>query len=206
MQRVRDAWEEHMADLGAVEEAGKAGGMGRSSSSLNLSKLPIPHVHRGVAQEVIERGVPLPTDPLHPLPSRWSEVDRMRGLDVLAHGMEVKFSGMCKTTDEAAAVRSDYAMPKECGIYYFEVTILSKSKDGLIGIGFSGTTANLNRLPGWENESWAYHGDDGYVFACTASGKPYGPRFATQDIIGCGVNFRTGHAFFTKNGIHLGGC
>lgn len=74
----------------------------------------------------------------------------------------------------------------------------------LIGIGFSGPKVNLNRLPGWESESWAYHGDDGFSFACTASGKHYGPKFSTMDVIGCGVNFRTNTAFFTKNGNYLG--
>lgn len=95
-------------------------------------------------------------------------------------------------------------MPREVGIYYFEVTILSRHKDSPIGIGFSSEKATLNRLPGWENESWAYHGDDGYVFACTASGKAYGPKFAREDVVGCGVDFRTGEAFFTRNGGYLG--
>ena len=62
----------------------------------------------------------------------------------------------------------------------------------------------LNRLPGWEPESWAYHGDDGQTFCCTASGKSYGPKYGNGDVIGCGINFITRHAFFTKNGILLG--
>ncbi|KAK3701636.1 hypothetical protein LTR37_015387 [Vermiconidia calcicola] len=164
------------------------------------------HIHRpGPVQDVIER-MPYMRDEekSHPLPSRWSDDDRMSGLEVLAEGTEVRFTGVTKTSDEAASVRSDQPMPKEVGLYYFEVTILSRGKDGLIGIGFSGRKVNLNRLPGWEAESWAYHGDDGYSFACTASGKAYGPRFSSQDTIGCGVNFRTGNAFFTKNGVYLG--
>lgn len=36
------------------------------------------------------------------------------------------------------------------------------------------------------------------------TGKPYGPQFTTNDTIGCGVNFRTGTAFFTKNGVDQG--
>jgi Ran-binding protein 9/10 len=156
-------------------------------------------------QDVVER-LPPPgdEDKSYPLPSRWSEEDRQTGLEVLADGMEVKFNGVTKTSDEAASIRSDHPMPRECGIYYFEVTILSKNKDGLIGIGFSTKKAQLNRLPGWETESWAYHGDDGFAFACTASGKAYGPRFSCQDIVGCGINFRTGNAFFTRNGVYLG--
>jgi hypothetical protein len=73
-----------------------------------------------------------------------------------------------------------------------------------IGIGFSSKNVPLSRLPGWEPESWAYHGDDGHSFCCNSSGKHYGPPFNAGDIIGCGINFRSNSAFFTKNGDHLG--
>ena len=74
----------------------------------------------------------------------------------------------------------------------------------MIGVGFSGSKASLDKLPGWEPDSWAYHGDDGKSFCEQSTGKAYGPTFATNDVIGCGVNFRTRKAFFTKNGVHLG--
>ena len=82
----------------------------------------------------------------------------------------------------------------------FEHTISST-----IGVGFSGSRVPLERLPGWESESWAYHGDDGRSF-CSSQGREYGPKFHAGDVIGCGVNFRTGCAFFTKNGRCLGEC
>ncbi|KAG0646060.1 Ran-binding 9 [Hyphodiscus hymeniophilus] len=82
--------------------------------------------------------------------------------------------------------------------------ITQKRRVCSIGIGFSSKSVPLSRLPGWEPESWAYHGDDGNSFCCQTSGKHYGPPFTAGDIIGCGVNFRTGSAFFTKNGDHLG--
>lgn len=73
-----------------------------------------------------------------------------------------------------------------------------------IGIGFSSKNVPLSRIPGWEPESWAYHGDDGQIFCCQSTGKAYSTPFTAGDVIGCGVNFRTGAAFFTKNGDHLG--
>lgn len=76
-----------------------------------------------------------------------------------------------------------------------------------IGIGFCGPNSTLERLPGWEQESWAYHGDDGQIFSSHPQGKAYGGaqhRYGPTDTIGCGVNFRTGEAFFTKNGNYLG--
>ncbi|KAK5109339.1 hypothetical protein LTR62_007108 [Meristemomyces frigidus] len=178
-----------------------------NSSTVSLHKTPTAHTiyHRGIVQDVIERSPPQSEeDKTCPLPSRWSEEDKPSGLEIQGEGTEVRFIGSPKTSDEAASIRSDHPMPQECGIYYYEVTIMSRGKDGMIGIGFSTKKASLYRLPGWENESWAYHGDDGYAFAMTASGKQYGPRFASNDVIGCGVNFRTGEAFFTKNGVYLG--
>jgi hypothetical protein len=81
-----------------------------------------------------------------------------------------------------------------------------KRKNRMIGVGFSSSKASLERLPGWEQESWAYHGDDGKSFfgESQGQGKPYGPTFAANDTIGCGVNFATGCAFFTRNGVFLG--
>jgi hypothetical protein len=76
----------------------------------------------------------------------------------------------------------------------------------MIGIGFSSSKASVERLPGWEQESWAYHGDDGKSFfgENQGQGRPYGPTFGANDTVGCGVNFATGCAFFTKNGVFLG--
>ena len=74
----------------------------------------------------------------------------------------------------------------------------------MIGVGFSSSKVSLGKLPGWEADSWAYHGDDGKSFSGHLSGKTYGPKFTSGDVIGCGVNFLTGTAFFTKNGVFQG--
>jgi Ran-binding protein 9/10 len=76
----------------------------------------------------------------------------------------------------------------------------------VIAIGFSSSRASLERLPGWDSESWAYHGDDGKAFIgeSQGQGRPFGPTFSVNDTIGCGINFTTGSAFFTKNGILIG--
>ena len=74
----------------------------------------------------------------------------------------------------------------------------------VIGVGFAMKSASLTRPPGWEPESWAYHGDDGNAFASHSTGKPYGPKYGPGDTVGCLVNFRLGHALFTKNGTELG--
>lgn len=43
----------------------------------------------------------------------------------------------------------------------------------------------MNRLPGWEANSWGYHGDDGLVFASEGEGKPFGPVYTSGLITPC---------------------
>ena len=74
----------------------------------------------------------------------------------------------------------------------------------MIAVGFASKKASLERLPGWDAESWAYHGDDGKAFGGEHTGKDYGPTFTTHNVIGCGINFATGCIFFTKDGVFLG--
>ena len=59
-------------------------------------------------------------------------------------------------------------------------------------------------MPGWYHGSWGYHGDDGLKYPNYVVGEPYGPTYGTGDVIGCGVDFESGIAFFTKNGEKLG--
>jgi hypothetical protein len=127
--------ESHRARVAAQRDArspysSTPGSLSTSSSSVNLHKM-VPS-HRGMTHDIIERA-PLPTfleSSPPPLPSKWNESDKFAGLEVLNSGLEVKFTGGAKPNDEAAAVRADYPMPKACGIYYFEVTIVSKGKEG----------------------------------------------------------------------------
>ncbi|KAH0542999.1 hypothetical protein FGG08_002607 [Glutinoglossum americanum] len=205
-QRLAEA---HRARLnthshGLSTHSSNAGSLSTSSSSANLHKMAPSH--RGMTYDIIEKEPQTNGEGLMPLPSRWSDNDKLTGIDVLADGLEVRFVGPGKSNQDhdAAAVRADHAMPPQCGMFYYEVTIICRGKEGLIGIGFCGPNVSLNRLPGWEPDSWGYHGDDGRLFCCQSSGKDYGPQFSSNDVIGCGINFRTGCGFFTKNGTWLG--
>ncbi|KAJ3130194.1 hypothetical protein HK098_005441 [Nowakowskiella sp. JEL0407] len=138
-----------------------------------------------------------------PLPSELNPKDMCQFLSISKQNLRVKYEGDGKK-DEAGTVRSNFPIPPQCGLYYFEVEIISKGRDGYIGIGFGDKHVTLSKLPGWESNSWGYHGDDGKAFASETKGKPYGPQFSTKDVIGCGINFHTMTAFFTKNGLNLG--
>ncbi|KAF8633962.1 hypothetical protein AX15_001142 [Amanita polypyramis BW_CC] len=139
------------------------------------------------------------------LPTRWSDQVRHSSLSVSPDGRDLTFNGAASNGDrDAAAARTGHPIPPACGIYYYEVQILSKGQKGHISIGFAGRDVKLNRLPGWEVNSWGYHGDDGYSFAAEKNGNPYGPTYGTGDVIGCGIDFTTHKAFFTRNGTFLG--
>ncbi|KAJ7406471.1 Ran-binding protein 9 [Willisornis vidua] len=113
-------------------------------------------------------------------------------------------AGHGKTPKDAASVRATHPIPAACGIYYFEVKIVSKGRDGYMGIGLSAQGVNMNRLPGWDKHSYGYHGDDGHSFCSSGTGQPYGPTFTTGDVIGCCVNLINNTCFYTKNGHSLG--
>lgn len=178
-----------------------------SSSATNTNVHRIAPSHRGMTYDVIESNPPKEEDYLMPLPSKWSDQDKYPGLDISNGGLDVRYSGAASKADiEAASVRADFPMSPACGIYYFEVTINSKSKDTAIAVGFSTAEASLERLPGWETHSWGYHGDDGKMFSGEHAGRNYGPMFSANDVVGCGINFNLGHAFFTLNGRDLDIC
>lgn len=57
-------------------------------------------------------------------------------------------TGPGKNHSDAASVRTSHPIPVSCGIYYFEVKIISKGRDGYMGIGLTAQTFKMNRLPG----------------------------------------------------------
>ncbi|KAH8699560.1 concanavalin A-like lectin/glucanase domain-containing protein [Ilyonectria robusta] len=208
---VQKLEEAHRSKLQARESTRtSASGLSPSLTTFNPNQHPLPPgSHRGMSHTVIERPPVFEEDEsLAPLPSKWNKDDQWGGIEIQPDGLSIKYVGPKNQHDrdhEACAVRADHYMPLQCGVYYYEVQILSaKRDDATIGIGFSTKTATLSRPIGWEPEAWGYHGDDGRCFTGQNIGRHYGPRYNTGDVIGCGVNFRNYTAFFTKNGVKIG--
>ncbi|XP_028391948.1 uncharacterized protein LOC114516621 [Dendronephthya gigantea] len=154
--------------------------------------------------DAISRLYPKVDETETPLPRSWSPKDKCSSIGLSQTNLRVHYKGVGRTHKDAAAVRTSHPIPASCGLYYFEIKIISKGRDGYMGIGLSAFGVSLNRLPGWEKMSYGYHGDDGNSFSSSGTGKPYGPTFTTGDVIGCGVNMIDNTAFYTKNGIKLG--
>lgn len=68
----------------------------------------------------------------------------LRHIFILRH----LFAGVGTKHDGSASVRAAHPIPPACGLYYFEVKIISKGKDGYMGIGLTAQQFRMNRLPG----------------------------------------------------------
>ncbi|XP_060651484.1 ran-binding proteins 9/10 homolog [Drosophila nasuta] len=140
-----------------------------------------------------------------PLPRCWSPHDKCLTIGLSHNNLRVTYKGSGKTHMETAgSVRTAYPIPSSCGLYYFEVRIISKGRNGYMGIGLTAQQFRMNRLPGGDKQSYGYHGYDGNSFNSSCNGQSYGPTFTTGDVIGCCVNFVTNTCFYTKNGVDLG--
>lgn len=96
--------------------------------------------------------------------------------------------------------------PKAESVAYFELTVLNKGKTGSLGIGWGSENWGKTwkgRMPGWNEGSWGYHGDDGRIFEANKY-RIWGPTWNDGDVIGAGYNFDRDILFFTKNGLYLG--
>jgi hypothetical protein len=121
------------------------------------------------------------------------------------------------STKEIRTLLSDHPVPAACGVYYYEVELISALHDGMVGIGFyngePSSTAGLTKMPGMEAGSWGYHSDDGKVLlfypppGIRNNDLPLtmalGPVFGKGDTIGCGLDLIDERIFYTKNGIYL---
>lgn len=138
------------------------------------------------------------------LPKQWSTKDKANYITLSEDGLKIHYKPIGKQHKDAAAVRATHFIPQNCLLYYFEVKIVSKGRDGYMGIGLAAQGVNMHRLPGWDKQSFGYHGDDGNSFNSSGTGQPYGPTFTTGDVIGCGYNLIESNCFYTKNGLNLG--
>jgi hypothetical protein len=141
---------------------------------------------------------------LYPLPTTMSAEDRSNRLDLAEEGRIVKYTGPGRNDSDAAAVRSNTPLPPQVGLYFFEVSVVNKGRDGYISVGFAIKSASLSRLCGWEPGTIGYHADDGNLYRGAGSGTAFGPAYSTGDVIGCGVSFQEKYFFFTKNGVLVG--
>lgn len=139
------------------------------------------------------------------LPLSWSNKEKAPYIALSEENLRVFYRGNGKpASKEPGSVLANMPIPHACLLYYFEIKILSKGRDGYMGIGICGEGVQTNRLPGWDKKSYGYHGDDGNSFCSSGTGQSYGPIFTTNDVIGCAYNIVENNCYYTKNGLNLG--
>ncbi|XP_075433257.1 ran-binding protein 10 isoform X5 [Ascaphus truei] len=175
----------------------------QGAGGLHGGDLPLNYQEQELSDR-LKRLYPAVNEDETPLPRSWSPKDKYNYIGLSQNNLRVHYKGHGKNHKDAASVRATHPIPAACGIYYFEVKIVSKGRDGYMGIGLSAQGVNMNRLPGWDKHSYGYHGDDGHSFCSSGTGQPYGPTFTTGDVIGCCVNLINNTCFYTKNGHSLG--
>mmetsp|Transcript_29720 Transcript_29720/g.71556 ORF Transcript_29720/g.71556 Transcript_29720/m.71556 type:complete len:512 (-) Transcript_29720:68-1603(-) len=99
-------------------------------------------------------------------------------------------------------------------VAYFEVSIMeftggekkSPFRRDCVAVGVATESFSCQtRMPGWDAQSFGYHGDDGGTFhASGAMLERFGPCFGTGDTVGCGIDYVARGIFYTLNGKFLG--
>ncbi|KAJ1953956.1 hypothetical protein GGI12_005898, partial [Dipsacomyces acuminosporus] len=143
-------------------------------------------------------------DETQQLPTEWNVLCNSDNMTLGIDRLSVQYTGPGRQDTDAAQVQTNHSIPVRSGIYYFEMYVKSRGQSGYIGIGLSVYGIGAHRLPGWDEGSWGYHGDDGNIFGGEGHGHPYGPGFTTGDTVGCGIDFMLKRIFFTRNGFFLG--
>ncbi|XP_017865139.1 PREDICTED: ran-binding proteins 9/10 homolog [Drosophila arizonae] len=189
----------HSQSHSSSRQASGSGGGGGGSGTRNANQSG----HQGV--DPLRLLYPNVNENETPLPRCWNPHDKCLNIGLSHNNLRVTYKGVGKQHSEAAgSVRTAYPIPPSCGLYYFEVRIISKGRNGYMGIGLTAQQFRMNRLPGGDKQSYGYHGYDGNSFSSSCNGQSYGPTFTTGDIIGCCVNFLNNTCFYTKNGFDLG--
>ncbi|KZV80760.1 hypothetical protein EXIGLDRAFT_732427 [Exidia glandulosa HHB12029] len=118
----------------------------------------------------------------------------------------VRSARACRDTTLLSHLPLYSASRRTVDTVYYELQIVSLGREGSVAIGFAAVPYPPFRLPGWHRGSIAVHADDGHRFACDADGGvPLTEPFCAGDVVGLGLELRTGQVWFTRNGALAGG-
>uniref|UniRef100_A0A5B6Z7V3 Putative ran-binding protein 10 isoform X1 n=1 Tax=Davidia involucrata TaxID=16924 RepID=A0A5B6Z7V3_DAVIN len=123
---------------------------------------------------------------------------------VLPDKLSVHYPSVNLHGHDVGVVQANRPAPVKRLVYYFEVFVKNAGAKGYIAIGFTCDGFKMRRQPGWEANSYGYHGDDGLLYRGQGKGVAFGPTFTAGDTVGGGINYSSQELFFTKNGVVVG--
>ncbi|XP_042508888.1 ran-binding protein M homolog isoform X2 [Macadamia integrifolia] len=139
------------------------------------------------------------------LPTRLNTINSSGGfLVVSTDKLSVQYTSVNLHGHDVGVVQANCPAPVKRLVYYFEIFVKNAGAKGQIAIGFTTENFKMRRQPGWEANSYGYHGDDGLLYRGLGKGETFGPTFTSGDTIGGGINYASQEFFFTKNGKLVG--
>jgi len=100
--------------------------LGATSSSSGSSS------RDGEVEDPLKTLYPLVNENETPLPRCWNSKDKYNFIGLSQNNLRVHYRGNGKGHKDAASVRATFPVPAACGLYYFEVKIVSKGRDGYV--------------------------------------------------------------------------
>ncbi|PSS31825.1 Ran-binding protein like [Actinidia chinensis var. chinensis] len=125
-------------------------------------------------------------------------------LNVFPDKLSVQYTSVNLHGHDVGVVQANRPAPVKRLLYYFEIYVKNAGAKGQIAIGFTAEGFKMRRQPGWEANSYGYHGDDGYLYRGQGKGETFGPTYTAGDTVGAGINYASQEFFFTKNGTIVG--
>lgn len=139
------------------------------------------------------------------IPSHLNTINSSGGFLVVSPDkLSVQYTNVHLHGHDVGVVQADCPAPCKKLVYYFEIFVKNAGAKGHIAIGFTSEHFKMRRQPGWEANSYGYHGDDGLLYRGQGKGEPFGPTFTSGDTVGAGINYASQDFFFTKNGKLVG--
>lgn len=145
----------------------------------------------------------LPNDFMEPPRSSHLEVTYDGDRPVVTFGDQNR-DQLQDSESDACALRANCSIPTGIGVHYYEVEVLDAGRLRYVSIGWMSAESTLSRLVGWDKGTWGFHCDDGNSFAGQNHGNEFTEPWGSGDVVGVGIDFSTGRAFFTRNGALVG--
>lgn len=145
----------------------------------------------------------LPNDFMEPPRSSHLEVTYDGDRPIVTFGEQHR-DQLQDSESDACALRANRSIPTGIGVHYYEVEVLDAGRLRYVSVGWMSRTSTLNRLVGWDRGTWGFHCDDGNSFAGQNHGNEFTEPWGSGDVVGVGIDFSTGRAFFTRNGALVG--